>query len=82
MIFDEGDGSGSSRLASCMEEAGATRHDAGTEEEAIRIVIRAPALTAQARKRAATLEAAAGVVLGSPRPVFARLLVEALLGDR
>ncbi len=86
MVFDEGDGSAANRLASCLAEAGATPLDADADAEAdhqpIRIVIRAGALKAEARKRAAALEAAADVVLGSTRPAFARRLVEALLGER
>lgn len=85
-VFDEGDGSAAIRLASCMTEVGATQVDTGPEVEAnlpaIRIVIRARALTAEARKRAVALEAAADVLLGSARPAFAKRLVEALLGDR
>ncbi len=86
VVFDEADGSASSRLALWMAEAGATEVDKKTESEAnlrtLRIVIRAPAQTAKARKRARALEAAADVVLGSARPAFARQLVGALLGDR
>ena len=82
-VFDEGDGTASSRLASCLAEAGATPLDAKLEIEAnpegIRIVIRAATVTAEARKRAAALESAADVVLGSARPVFARRLLETLL---
>lgn len=82
-VFDEGDGGAARRLASSLAEAGATPLDAEPEADplGIRIVIRAPALKAEARKRAAALEAAADVVLGSTRPVFARRLVEALLGE-
>jgi len=85
MVFDEGDGSSSSRLASYMTDVGARQLDAERVADPnrgpIRIAIRFPALTAEARKRAAALEAGADVVLGSARPVFARRLVEALLGD-
>lgn len=48
----------------------------------LRVVIRASSLTADTRKRAVTLEAAADVVLGSARPAFATLLARSLLGDR
>ncbi|MDH3624215.1 MAG: hypothetical protein OES69_19260 [Myxococcales bacterium] len=86
IIVDEGDGSASSQLVSCMEEAGATQLGAEPEAKAnpgaIRIVIRARGSTIEARKRSALLEAAADVVLGSARPAFARRLVEVLLGER
>jgi len=85
-IIDEGDGGASNRLAFSLAEAGATPLEAGLEAEAnlegMRIVIRAPALTVDARHRAVALEAAADVVLGSARPAFARRLVQVLLGDR
>ena len=86
VVFDEADGRASGRFAAWMDEAGATELDEEIETEAnpdtLRIVIRAPAPTANARKRAQALEAAADVVLGSARPAFARELVGALLGDR
>ena len=86
MVFDEGDGTASSRLASWLAESGATPLDAELEikanPEGIRIVIRATAVTAEARKRAAALESAADVVLGSARPAFAKRLLETLLSGR
>ena len=84
-VFDEGDGTASSRLASWLTESGATPLDAKLEikasPEEIRIVIRAAAATAEQRRRAAALESAADVVLGSARPSFARRLLETLLEE-
>ncbi len=85
-VIDAGDGSASRRLASWLAEAGAIPLDAESQGEGnleeIRIVIRAPTLTVDARRRAAAVEAGADVVLGSARPAFARRLVGTLLGDR
>lgn len=85
-VMDAGDGSASRRLASCLVDAGATPLEVERETDAhleqIRIVIRAAARTADARRRSTALEATADLILGSARPAFARRLVDGLLGDR
>jgi hypothetical protein len=73
-VVDTGDGRSALRFVDLLVDVGGAQvkldHDANID---LRVVIRATARSAAARLRAEALEEAADVLLGSARPVFARL---------
>ena len=72
-VVDTGDGVASDRFVDALLEVGAA--GIAPSEDAppdLRIVIRGTPTSPEARLRAEVLEEAADVVLGSPRPAFAR----------
>jgi hypothetical protein len=73
-LIDTGDGAAAAVFAKALVDAGATTMDSETESQAdLRIVIRSAAQSPEASLRAELLEEAADLVLGSARPVFARV---------
>jgi hypothetical protein len=80
-IADAHDGAAARRFAEELEDAGATIVEGGAATRIdVRIVIRSTPQSPEARASAEVLEETADVVLGSPRPAFARLLGIRLLG--
>ncbi|MEM7437734.1 MAG: hypothetical protein AAF436_21455, partial [Myxococcota bacterium] len=80
-LTEVGDGTAVTRLAELLLEAGADLPTDGRvpdETRALRVVVRAPIRDREASKRGATLERSADVIVGSPRPGFARWLVQRL----
>jgi len=77
-ILDTEDGTPSRRFSEFLSDVGATllehRSDAKPD---LRIVIRGTPVSAEARRRAEVLEEAADLILGAPRPAFARLFASA-----
>jgi hypothetical protein len=72
-VVDTGDGVASDRFADALLEAGAAgMAPSGDAPPDLCIVIRGTPTSPEARLRAKVLEEAADVVLGSPRPAFAR----------
>jgi hypothetical protein len=77
-ILDTEDGTPSLRFSRMLVDAGATLLDDGIEADPdVRIVIRGAPTSAEARRRAEALEEAADLILGAPRPAFARLFASA-----
>ena len=77
-VIDTGNGTSSLRFVEGLIEAGAIRVDSPVAAEpATRVVIRCTPRSAEARLRAEGIERAADLVLGSARPVFARLFASA-----
>ncbi|MGD8827043.1 MAG: hypothetical protein PVI24_18805 [Myxococcales bacterium] len=74
-VTDIGDGSAARRFVELLREAGARPTDPMRHPEvSLRIVVRAPLPSLEARAKAGVLEEGADVVLGSVRPAFAALL--------
>lgn len=72
-VVDTGDGVESDRFVDVLLEVGAAVvASSGDATPDLRIVIRGTPASPEARLRAQALEEAADVVLGSPRPAFAR----------
>lgn len=76
-VSDTGDGSAADRFAALLCDAGASPVDPEDHPVGLRIVVRAPLPSLEARARAEVLEEGADVVLGSVRPAFALLLAAA-----
>lgn len=77
-VADTGDGTAAALFGDMLVLAGAELlRDADSSETDLAIILRAPSSTTS-QTHAESLEAGADVVLGSPRPAFARLLVEEL----
>lgn len=80
-VADTGDGGGAAVLADLLVAAGAERspHDS-SKPVSVYIVVWAPTTGSPSNER--MIEGKADFVLGSPRPAFARLLVEELRSSR
>ncbi len=77
-ILDTEDGTPSRRFAEMLSKAGATLLEQSSDANPdLRIVIRGAPASAEARRRAEVLEEAADLILGAPRPAFARLFASA-----
>ena len=77
-VAGTGDGVSSLRFVDELIEAGAVRVDSSADVKLdTRIVIRGRSTSPEARLRAEATEEAADAVLGSARPVFARLFASA-----
>jgi hypothetical protein len=77
-IADTGDGRSGLRFVDLLVDGGAARIDSASDAKIdMRVVIRGAPQTPAARFRAEAIEEAADVVLGAPRPVFARLFASA-----
>lgn len=77
-VADTGDGTAAALFGDMLVVAGAVLlPDAHSSEADLAIILRAPSSTTS-QAHAESLEAGADFVLGSPRPAFARLLVEEL----
>jgi len=73
-VVDTGNGVASDRFVDALLEVGSAGiAPSGDAPPDLRIVIRGTPASPEARLRAKVLEEAADVVLGSPRPAFARL---------
>jgi len=77
-ILDTEEGTPSRRFSNMLAQAGATllEHHSDADPD-LRIVIRGAPTSAEARRRAEVLEEAADLILGAPRPAFARLFASA-----
>ena len=77
-ILDTEDGTPSRRFSAMLAQAGATLLEQSSDANPdLRIVIRGAPVSAEARRRAEVLEEAADLILGAPRPAFARLFASA-----